>query len=89
MDDFVNAGRFLASQNPKAAREFKSAVRKGLQTIQESPPRFQEIPDAPGCFAYPLRKWRYSIIFELHDGVLLVLAIAPHRRAPGYWKGRR
>jgi plasmid stabilization system protein ParE len=37
---------------------------------------------------FPLRRFPYSVIYYLHDEDLRVIAIAHHRRRPGYWSDR-
>ncbi|MGC2519339.1 MAG: type II toxin-antitoxin system RelE/ParE family toxin [Burkholderiales bacterium] len=37
---------------------------------------------------FPLRRFPYSIIYYVMDENLRVIAIAHHRRRPGYWTGR-
>ena len=45
-------------------------------------------PEDDGLRSYPSLKFKYSLIyFETNRGPLIV-AIAPHRREPGYWKTR-
>lgn len=38
---------------------------------------------------FPLRRFPYSIIYYVKDAELRVIALAHHRRRPGYWAGRR
>ena len=38
---------------------------------------------------FPLRRFPYSIIYYLKDNELRVIALAHHRRKPGYWAGRQ
>ena len=38
---------------------------------------------------YILRRFPYSIIYQVTAEELRVLAIAHHRRRPGYWSGRK
>jgi toxin ParE1/3/4 len=38
---------------------------------------------------FPLRKFPYSIIYYIRDEELRVIALAHHRRKPGYWTGRK
>lgn len=38
---------------------------------------------------FPLRKFPYSIIYYVRDEELRVIALAHHRRKPGYWTGRK
>lgn len=36
----------------------------------------------------PLRRFPYSIVYELRGAEVRVIALAHQRRKPGYWKGR-
>lgn len=36
----------------------------------------------------PLRRFPYSIMYELRGDEIRVLAVAHQRRRPGFWKGR-
>ena len=37
---------------------------------------------------FPLRKFPYSIVYYVRGEELRVVAVAHHRRRPGYWAGR-
>jgi plasmid stabilization system protein ParE len=37
---------------------------------------------------YPVRRFPYRIIYQIRADQLLVVAIAHHRRRPGYWSKR-
>ena len=38
---------------------------------------------------FPLRRFPYSIIYYVAGEELRVIALAHHRRKPGYWTGRK
>lgn len=38
---------------------------------------------------YSLRRFPYSIIYQVTVEELRILAVAHHRRRPGYWTGRK
>jgi plasmid stabilization system protein ParE len=38
---------------------------------------------------FPLRRFPYSIIYYVTGEELRVIALAHHRRKPGYWAGRK
>ena len=45
-------------------------------------------PEAGGLRSFPSLKFKFSLIyFETESGPLM-LAVAPHKREPGYWKAR-
>jgi toxin ParE1/3/4 len=37
----------------------------------------------------PLRRFPFSLVYDLKEGTVRGLAIAHHRRRPGYWNDRR
>lgn len=37
---------------------------------------------------FPLRRFPYSIVYYVHGDELRVIALAHHRRSPGYWRSR-
>jgi toxin ParE1/3/4 len=45
-------------------------------------------PEEDGYRVYPFAKFKYSLVYceDVHG--LLILAVAPHLREPGYWKSR-
>ena len=38
---------------------------------------------------FPLRRFPYSIVYQVKPEEVRVIAIAHQRRRPGYWRGRR
>ncbi len=38
---------------------------------------------------YLLRRFPYSVIYQVTSNELRVIAVAHHRRRPGYWAGRK
>lgn len=37
---------------------------------------------------FPLRTFKYNLVYVLDDEELIIVAVAHHRRRPGYWHGR-
>jgi toxin ParE2 len=37
---------------------------------------------------FPLRTFRYNLIYVIDAEVIVIVAVAHHRRRPGYWRGR-
>jgi plasmid stabilization system protein ParE len=37
---------------------------------------------------FRMRTFRYNVIYVLDDDVAVIVAVAHHRRRPGYWQGR-
>jgi plasmid stabilization system protein ParE len=64
-------------------RSFQSAVAM----VQEGPRRFPVYirPDIRRVF---LPGFPFRVMYREVDHVIQILAIAPHRKRPGYWTGR-
>ena len=37
---------------------------------------------------FPLRRFRYNVIYLVDGDEVVIVAVAHHRRRPGYWSGR-
>jgi len=61
-------------------------VRRAEALIAEHPAAGPEL--RPGIRKRPLRTFRYSLIYALEADGVLIVAIAHHRRRPGYWSAR-
>ena len=71
--------------------EFLAEVHRVLQTIQEHPAFGTPAPGVPeklGARRVPVRRFPYSIAFVELESEVRILAIAHHRRRPGYWLDR-
>ena len=68
------------------AAEFEREIDRGLRLIADNPPRWPRY-DAERRRII-VRKFTYSIIYEIIHGRITVLAVAHARRRPYYWRGR-
>jgi hypothetical protein len=68
-------------------RRYHAAFRSALLRVCEAPQRFRTI-QAPGIRRVSLRGFPFSVIFREVEGAVQVLAIAPHRKRPGFWTSR-
>lgn len=81
------AALFYASLLPDLGRAFAAEAKKTVQLIQA-------YPDLAAPIGGKLRKlvihrFPFSIIYSHQANEILILAIAHHRRRPGYWKTRQ
>lgn len=86
--EVVAAGAWYRERSPTAARDFAALIRTGVEGIREHP------------FAWPLwrgrtdvrhrvlRRFPYSIMYLIEAEVVVILAVAHHKRRPGYWLHR-
>lgn len=46
-------------------------------------------PAAEGTRVLPIHRFPHSLVYRVHGDVVRVIAVAAHRRRPGYWSGRK
>ncbi len=92
------------SFHPDAAREFEEAAlfyesrvaglgKSFLSEVERTVALIQQYPDAGAILGHNLRRVRvdrfpYSIVYQRSVDAIVVIALAHHRRRPGYWRGR-
>lgn len=77
---------YLELRERGLGRRFLDDVRRAEALIAEHPAAGPEL--RPGIRKRLLRTFRYSLIYSVEADGVLILAIAHHRRRPGYWSGR-
>lgn len=85
------AVQWYEGRRPGLGGEFLAEVHQVLRTIQEHPAMGtppQGVPERLGARRVPVRRFPYSVVFLELESQIRVLAIAHHRRRPGYWRGR-
>ena len=71
---------------------FAKAVNKCLDQILANPRLYPRLVqghanrEVRSCL---LERFPYSVIYEILETEIVILAIAHHRRRPGYWRRRR
>jgi plasmid stabilization system protein ParE len=63
------------------------------KAIQSAAARAAEFPDLGSPYFYGTRrvfpkKFKFSVVYLIHEQEIFVLAIAPFSRKPGYWRLR-
>lgn len=77
---------YLERRATGLGRRFFAEVLRTEQLISQFPDLAEEI--RPGIRRCVLRKFHYSLVYSKETDGLLILAVAHHRRRPGYWLGR-
>lgn len=73
--------------SPQAAGRFKEQLGSTLALLCEHPEL--GTPLAHSLRSFPIRQFPLSVVYRVDGDHLRVIAVAAHRRRPGYWKGRR
>jgi plasmid stabilization system protein ParE len=71
--------------------DFFDEVLEALELIQHFPALGAGVPRVSskrGVRRLPLRRFPYSIVYRDTENEIQVVAVAHHRRKPGYWSSR-
>ena len=84
--EFARDAEFYRERGERLSAEFTAGVESALKFVRLNPdagtPRGTEVR------GWLVRRFPYTVIYREEEDRLFVLAIAPHRRHPGYWLGR-
>lgn len=69
-----------------AANAFRIEIFAAIDSLAEDPLMWPG--DADGVHYYILRRFPYTIHYEVTESHVTVLAVAHQRRRPGYWQDR-
>lgn len=86
LDDFHAAAEFYGRKSPRAEAKFIDQVGNALDDIEAHPMRFAENEHNERCYHTP--SFPYKIVYQVHQEIISVIAVAHHRRAEGYWRDR-
>ncbi len=91
-DDFNDSFNWYAARSSGAALGFISEVDAAIENIVADPGRFTKTH--AGCRYLRLRRYPFSVVYYAVSGEMpgehkiYIVAIAHHRRRPGYWRSR-
>jgi len=80
------AREWYESRSPAAATGFFEELEHGVEQIAKFPEAWS--PYLKGTRRYLLRRFPYSVVYRKRERDIQVVAVAHHRRKPGYWKDR-
>jgi plasmid stabilization system protein ParE len=75
-----------AVDNPAVAHQFFDQLDR-VETLLAKNPRIGR-PTERGARKFRLRKFPYDVVYRITHDEVTVLAVAHHRRDPGYWMDR-
>lgn len=82
---------YLEIERAHWGERFHEEVRQRVALAADYPELGQAVRDIEAEFdvrRFVVPKFGCSVIVALHEGVRVVIAIAPGRREPGYWRER-
>jgi toxin ParE1/3/4 len=85
--ELMEAAVYLAEQvSQKLANAYLDEFERVASLIELYPKL--GTPEDEDYRTYPLSKFKTSLVYFEAAGGPLILAVAPHKREPGYWKSR-
>lgn len=78
--------KYLEERDPILAEDLDAKIDSAVQMIAAKPgtwPRYIH-----GTKRYLLDRFPYSVIYREKNGAIQIIALAHHRRKPGYWSKR-
>ena len=86
MDETGEAYRWYADRDPEAADRFKQEIQHARSSIVRNPLMWP--PYLHGTRRVILEDFPFSLVYSVEDTRIVGVAVAHHRRRPGYWKDR-
>ena len=85
-EEFLHEIAYFTAVSPRLGRRFDEAVQKAEALVAE----FSDagFPYKFGCRRVLPGKFKFSIVYVVREDEIVVLAVAPFRRKPGYWRSR-
>ena len=85
-EEFLYEVEYFSAVSPRIGRRFDEAVQKAEALIAE-------FSDAGFPYKYGTRrvfpgKFKFSIVYLVREDEVVVVAVAPFKRKPGYWRSR-
>jgi toxin ParE2 len=85
-DELLNEIGFLELRAAGLGRRFFGEIQRAERLVAQLPESGYEL--SSGIRKCRLRKFPFSLIYSMEKEGLLILAVAHHRRRPGYWADR-
>jgi toxin ParE1/3/4 len=84
--EFIRAADWHERKRPGLGDEFVYAVEEAVQRALEYPEHGS--PYMFGTRRIVLDRFRYSVVYVVRSERVAIIAVAHHRRRPGYWRRR-
>jgi toxin ParE1/3/4 len=84
--EYEDAVRWYRDRDESAADRFEADVAHSLDLVRRQPESFPRYDDDHRFVV--LRKFPYTVVYQVHPDHVFVIAVARNGRAPGYWLGR-
>lgn len=80
------AQRWYLERSPVAARAFTAELGHAVEIVSESPERWPHSSANTRRYVFP--RFPFSLVYRVKGNLLEIVAVAHHKRRPGYWRHR-
>ncbi|MDH4458051.1 MAG: type II toxin-antitoxin system RelE/ParE family toxin [Nevskia sp.] len=80
------AEAWYGERNPLAAAAFRAELSRAVESVRAHPEHGP--PYLADTRRRPFRWFPFSLVYRSEPARILVIAVAHHRRKPGYWRER-
>ena len=84
--ELTDVVKYYDQQRSGLGEEFLNDVRRVAELLDENPELGRMLRD--GCRSIVLNRFPFSLMYELEDTGVRILAVAHQKRRPDYWRGR-
>ena len=84
--ELAEAAEYYDEESPGLGERFLEEVRHSTLLLQRYPHAAPKVLGSTRRFVLPL--FSYSLLYQVFDDRIRVLAVAHHKRHPRYWIGR-
>ncbi|MDX1250938.1 MAG: type II toxin-antitoxin system RelE/ParE family toxin [Gammaproteobacteria bacterium] len=85
--EYLESIGYFESKCPGLGASYLAEFESTMAKVCESPHRYPvEKPLGVRCIR--MERFPYAVLYREMAGIIQVLAVAHHRRRPGYWLGR-
>ena len=85
-DEIVETTAYYEDEVPGLGDGFITEVKKVIEVLNDQPEIGQRVGEQFRRII--LARFPYSLIYSIESDRIWVVAVAHHRRRPGYWQGR-
>ncbi len=87
IDDLVETQVYLDTHRPGSSDAFQNDVDAIIDLLMVFP-ELGRLVHPSGVRQSSLKRFPYSVVYALEGAVILIVAIAHHKRKPDYWLSR-
>ncbi len=85
-DEYERALAWYQARSHRASARFEAEVQRLLGLVQLNPESFPAFDDDHRFVV--LRRFSYTLVYQIHADRIFVMAVAQAGQRPGYWHGR-